>query len=48
MTGSSNVWKLDQDLNILINHNHGGSPSYRGISYNPSTWGKICCIMVSS
>jgi len=37
MTGQSNVWKLDQDLNILINYNPGGStPSYRGISYNPS------------
>ena len=35
MTGSNNVWKLDQDLNILIRYN----PSYLGyfgISYNPS------------
>ena len=36
MTGNYNVWKLDQDLNILINYNPGGDPTYRGISYNPS------------
>ena len=36
MTGYFNVWKLDQDLNILINYNPGGNPSYRGISYKPS------------
>ena len=37
MTGHSNVWKVDQDLNILINYKPtGGSPVYRGISYNPS------------
>ena len=37
MTGNLNVWKLDQDLNILINYNPtGGTPLYRGISYNPS------------
>ena len=35
-TGISNVWKVDQDLNILINYNTGGDPGYRGISYNPS------------
>ena len=37
MIGISNVWKVDQDLNILINY--GGYPLYplyRGISYNPS------------
>ena len=36
MTGWMNVWKVDQDLNILINYNPGGMPYYRGISYNPS------------
>ena len=37
MTGNLNVWKLDQDLNILINYNPtGGTPLYRGINYNPS------------
>ena len=36
MTGSCNVWKLDQDLNILIKYNPGGYPGYLGISYNPS------------
>ena len=37
MTGYYNVWKLDQDLNILIKYNPGGtSPWYAGISSNPS------------
>ena len=37
MTGDYNVWKLDQDLNILIQYNATGAPrGYRGISYNPS------------
>ena len=36
MTGDKNVWKLDKDLNILINYNPGGIPYYRGISYNAS------------
>ena len=37
MTGISNVWKVDQDLNILIEYNASGStPYYRGIIYNPS------------
>ena len=36
MIGFLNVWKIDQDLNILINHNPGGTPIYYGISYNPS------------
>ena len=39
MIGSDNVWKLDQDLNILINYNpdvYPFSPEYTGISYNPS------------
>ena len=40
MTGSYNVWKVDQDLNILIEYNPGDNrpyyPGYRGISYNPS------------
>ena len=36
MIGSDNVWKLDEDLNILINNNPGCTPYYAGISYNPS------------
>ena len=36
MTGYYNVWKVDQDLNILRNYNPGGFPLYFGISYNPS------------
>ena len=37
MTGYYNVWKVDQDLNILINYKPGvGIPAFRGISYNPS------------
>ena len=36
MTGYLNVWKVDQDLNILRNYNPGGNPWYSGISYNPS------------
>ena len=43
MTGIFDVWKLDQDLNILINYNiitnspyEDGNPIYGGISYNPS------------
>ena len=34
-----NVWKVDQDLNILINYQNptfNSDPWYRGISYNPS------------
>ena len=36
MTGWRNVWKVDKDLNILINYNPGGYPYQRVISYNPS------------
>ena len=37
MTGTYNIWKVDQDLNILINYNPtGGDPDYLGLSYNPS------------
>ena len=37
MTGDYNIWKPDQDLNILIQYNSTGDwPGYRGISYNPS------------
>ena len=37
ITGFSNVWKVDQDLNIFINYYPGGtSPWYAGISSNPS------------
>ena len=37
ITGSSNVWKVDQDLNILRTYSPGGYPVYHGISYNPSS-----------
>ncbi len=37
-TGDSNIWKLDQNLNILIQYN--AAPAYRGIYYN-STNGLI-------
>ena len=37
MIGSFNAWKVDQDLNILINYDPVGDPAYyRGISYNPA------------
>ena len=37
MTGDVNLWKVDQDLNILINYKPtGGYPDYRGISNSPS------------
>ena len=36
MTGQWHIWKVDQDLNILINYDPGGHPDYHGISYNPS------------
>ena len=34
VTGFKNVWKLDKNLNILIQYNATGAPSYRGIYYN--------------
>ena len=37
MTGEVNVWKLDENLNVLIEYNpNGPSPWFRGISYTPS------------
>ena len=36
MTGERNVWKVDKELNILINYYRGDRPIYRGISYNSS------------
>ena len=37
MTGRKNVWKVDQDLNILINYEAVGyDGDYNGISYNLS------------
>ena len=36
MIGYFNIWKVDQDLNILIQYNPGGDSYYGGISYNPS------------
>ena len=37
MTSQYSVWKIDRDLNILINHQlTGASPAFRGISYNQS------------
>ncbi len=43
MTGNTNIWKLDKDLNILIQYNSIGGTSYRGIYYNSS----ICFIYVA-
>ena len=34
MSGYSNIWKVDKDLNALIQFNATSSPSYRGIYYN--------------
>ena len=35
MTGDTNIWKLDKDLNILIQYNGTGtSPLYRGLYFN--------------
>jgi hypothetical protein len=35
MTGNTNIWKLDKDLNILIQYTSTGIyPYYRGIYYN--------------
>ena len=34
MTGNSNVWKLDEHLNTLIQYNSNGIFSYRGLCYN--------------
>ena len=37
LTGWGNIWKVDKDLNILINHKTTvATPGYRGISFNPS------------
>ena len=37
MTGVYNVWKVDKDLNFLINYQPNGNyPVYRGMSYNLS------------
>jgi hypothetical protein len=38
MTGDINIWKLDKELNILIQYNSTEStfPFYRGIYYNSS------------
>ena len=47
MTGYYSVWKVDEDLNILIEYNTGGYPWYRGISYNPSN-GLIYVVSVYS
>ena len=34
-TGDNNIWKIDQNLNILIQYNAiGFSPGHRGIYYN--------------
>ena len=34
MTGDTNLWKLDGNLNVLIQYNTTGSPAYRGQYYN--------------
>ena len=36
MTGDLNIWKLDQDLNVLIEYIANNNPSYRGLCYNPT------------
>jgi hypothetical protein len=37
LTGNTNIWKLDKDLNILIQYTSTGIyPNYRGIYYNSS------------
>ena len=37
MTGGSTVWKLDENLNVVIPYKAtGNSPSYRGLCYNPN------------
>jgi hypothetical protein len=33
-TGETNIWKLDQNLNTLIQYNATGTPIYRGIYIN--------------
>ena len=34
ITGSSNLWKLDQNLNNLIQCNATGTVNYRGLYFN--------------
>ena len=34
MTGDRNIWKLDQDLTVLIQYNATGNLWYRGLFYN--------------
>jgi hypothetical protein len=34
ITGQNNVWKTDQELNVLIEHTDINDPSYRGLYYN--------------
>ena len=34
MTGDTNIWKLDEKLNTLIQYNATGNPSYRGLYFN--------------
>ena len=34
MTGNSNLWKLDLNLNTLIQYNAPGIPGYRGLYFN--------------
>jgi hypothetical protein len=34
VTGRPNIWKLDQNLNILIQYNATGDPYYEGIYFN--------------
>jgi DNA-binding beta-propeller fold protein YncE len=36
MTGNTNIWKFDKDLNILFQYNSTGGTSFRGIYYNSS------------
>ncbi len=34
ITGNDNIWKTDQQLNVLIKHTVSNNPSYRGLYYN--------------
>ncbi len=34
ISGNSNIWKTDQQLNVSITNSAGSSPWYRGLYYN--------------
>ena len=43
LTGYFNVWKVDKDLNILIEYNPGDKPYYLGIRHNPLN--NLICVL---